>query len=78
MLSLFGYLDRHGPMYNHTYLLQDSLYLFVGPMTPIYTTDHLTENFDASVKKISQVVDYQNLDCNIVSEEVWYEISQQL
>ena len=78
LLSLFGYLDRHGPMYTHTYVIRDILCLFIGPMTPIYTTHHLTNNFDSSVKKISQVVDYQTLDCDIVNEGLWYDLSQQL
>jgi hypothetical protein len=78
LLSLFGYLDRHGPMYNNTYIVQDILFLFIGPMTQIYTTNHLTEDFDSTVKKITQIVDYRNLDFGTVNEAFWHDISQQL
>ena len=78
LLALFGYLDRHGPMYGDGFEIAALLYLEIGPLTEIYTSRHLTENYDEHVKKITQTVDYQRIGMQTICSDVWNNLSNQL
>jgi len=78
LLSLFGYLDRHGPLYQGKFCIENILQVPIGPLTPIYTSQHLNDNFDNVVKKITQVVDYSNLACESTNADFWFDIGELL
>jgi len=72
LLILCNYLDRHELLYSENkYNISQILIHKVGDKTPIYNSSHLKENFDQTVKRVRQLVDYSGLSISEISEKEW-------